>query len=1056
MGVSDKVVDVVVDQVRGYIEPSAGERACAYELFVVLHGSVVDAPLRAGRGTVRGYLDGLAAVQEEVLGVLRTAGREASEGSGGNLSVAVLTLRVLREVVRPAWLRWDGELAAHEVRHRGTHPDATAADCEATWPQAELARTDLREVRSHLRQFQYTLARVAGLSATALQAVPPSASIDPTPVGVLPDPPPGARPQPMVRWLALRDLFGMARAHRRTGAARDVTAPPVRPAACFATGTSQPVAQTATPPAALPGAVPVPAEEAGGFVFDYVADLGDGFDPTMAVAWFLGRRSLRLPEDPDHERPRPPAPLPRASLLVLGGDEVYPAASREGYRDRTDLPYTLGWEPDPATDGTRPAVVALPGNHDWLGGIEAFEQQFVTAAQFATHWDAPQDRRYWAVQLPQGWWLWGVDTGVELGVETAAGRDHVGEDDPLGTSQSRYFDTAATWLRRGDQVVVCTPVPMWQLRQRDPAAYRSLRSSIERRVVPQGATIPLWLSGDSHFFATYERVDGESEECHVTAGGGGAFLQPTHNLPERIPHEQGAAEFSRTASWPGPNDSESLLGGAASLRSPSLWWLAVVAAGLHAAYQWLGSRTSGRIAALSGADRPGWRGTVQDALGDAVASPWTWLLLAVVVAGGVLAVKTNSRENRLRSAGRLYGLGMGVAIAATFVVLAALRQLVDPTPSGWLSGLSWLVGGAGSVAVFLWASGFVNRRIWANDTLGFASAPSTRFKHFLRCRIDRTGALTCHVIGIDPVGDGWERALHDTRLVPPPDEAGLPRLHYVWGRRFAPRVPSIDVTVSISRSEDPACAPETDERIDTVFRLLCRRLIEDGHRVLYGGRPREDFTAELAAIERKRYQDDVGAPAHLLNYVADYLWRPALADDDLVHVHVVRGDRAVGESPVDRQVRDLTAMRERLTADAHLRICIGGATQPRTAGVRIAPGIVEEAALSIRHGKPLVVAGGFGGASALVADALQGGLAPERVALLADAYLPAAPGRLGLDDLLGSFTDLSVLRNGLTDDENLDLLSSEDPAAVVELILRAVRGIARASVPRPSWPSAGG
>src|SRR4051812_10465822 len=60
--------------------------------------------------------------------------------------------------------------------------------------------------------------------------------------------------------------------------------------------------------------------------FDYVADIGDGFDATFSVAWLLGQDlDLREPSNPDGETVQ----LPRGHLLVLGGDEVYPTGSKE-------------------------------------------------------------------------------------------------------------------------------------------------------------------------------------------------------------------------------------------------------------------------------------------------------------------------------------------------------------------------------------------------------------------------------------------------------------------------------------------------------------------------------------------------------------------------------------------------------------------------------------------------------------------------------------------------------------------------------------------------------
>jgi hypothetical protein len=79
MGLTDKAIDVVIDQIKGYVEPSAAERACAYELFVVVRGSVICSPIRPGRGTVRAYLDGLGRLDAEIVDLLRAGGRDAAK-----------------------------------------------------------------------------------------------------------------------------------------------------------------------------------------------------------------------------------------------------------------------------------------------------------------------------------------------------------------------------------------------------------------------------------------------------------------------------------------------------------------------------------------------------------------------------------------------------------------------------------------------------------------------------------------------------------------------------------------------------------------------------------------------------------------------------------------------------------------------------------------------------------------------------------------------------------------------------------------------------------------
>src|SRR5215218_607800 len=53
---------------------------------------------------------------------------------------------------------------------------------------------------------------------------------------------------------------------------------------------------------------------------DFVADLGDGFDATYAIACLLARRELQLQDGQGD-----PYVLPRGRALVMGGDQVYPA-----------------------------------------------------------------------------------------------------------------------------------------------------------------------------------------------------------------------------------------------------------------------------------------------------------------------------------------------------------------------------------------------------------------------------------------------------------------------------------------------------------------------------------------------------------------------------------------------------------------------------------------------------------------------------------------------------------------------------------------------------------
>ena len=70
------------------------------------------------------------------------------------------------------------------------------------------------------------------------------------------------------------------------------------------------------------------ADASGAVWFDYVADLGDGFDATYAIAYLLAQPSLTVN---GYE-------TQRGSALIMGGDQVYPTATGDDYRTRMRQP----------------------------------------------------------------------------------------------------------------------------------------------------------------------------------------------------------------------------------------------------------------------------------------------------------------------------------------------------------------------------------------------------------------------------------------------------------------------------------------------------------------------------------------------------------------------------------------------------------------------------------------------------------------------------------------------------------------------------------------------
>jgi len=134
---------------------------------------------------------------------------------------------------------------------------------------------------------------------------------------------------------------------------------------------------------------------------DFVADLGDAFGPTYAIASLLAQPQLPLGLPG-----ATPTTTSRGRLLVMGGDQVYPAASVDGYRDRTLGPYRAALPY--VAQGTPPDLFAIPGNHDWYDGLTAFMRVFCRE-QWVGGWRTRQPRSYFSVQLRENWWLWGID-----------------------------------------------------------------------------------------------------------------------------------------------------------------------------------------------------------------------------------------------------------------------------------------------------------------------------------------------------------------------------------------------------------------------------------------------------------------------------------------------------------------------------------------------------------------------------------------------------------------------------------------------------------------------
>jgi hypothetical protein len=450
---------------------------------------------------------------------------------------------------------------------------------------------------------------------------------------------------------------------------------------------------------------------------DYLADTGDGWDSTYAVAYWLTRPRLQaLGTDGQPTDTRP------GEVLVFGGDEVYPTAGREAYERRLVAPFRCAraWSEPPEPD-----VFAIPGNHDWYDSLVSFSRLFLSGRWFQG-WRTRQRRSYFALRLPHGIWLLGVD--VQLGSD-------------LDALQVAYFKKVAAQMNPGDRVVLATAEPRWVYASVyegiDPAYSENNLEYLEHVFARHGAQVVVYLAGDLHHYRRHASANGVQK---ITCGGGGAFLHPTHG-PD-VSQLSGGFELAR--SFPDPAVSRRLT--RRNLLFPFLnpRFVPFIGSAYAVLGWWAQQGGLGRVlgpAAMLGAfvlftdthDR--WYRRVAGTLHGAT---------HVLCAAWLMSVATTLARS----------LGLGSALAVELVTALLLLA------GGGVLG-SWILG------IYLWISLDVFGR-HSNEAFSALRIPD--WKSFLRLHVDERGDLTIHPIGIERVPRRWkadpDADRGEARLVP--------------------------------------------------------------------------------------------------------------------------------------------------------------------------------------------------------------------------------------------------------------------------------------------------
>jgi len=459
--------------------------------------------------------------------------------------------------------------------------------------------------------------------------------------------------------------------------------------------------------------------------FDYVADVGDGWNSTYTIATLLARDSLSVSAGVHPENVQ----TCRGRILIMGGDEVYPLASRDNYQEKLVAPYEC------ANVGSKSqaAIFAIPGNHDWYDGLISFTRLFCQSRDIGS-WQTMQRRSYFAIQLPHRWWLWGVDIQLES---------------DLDRPQVDYFRSIAEKMQPGDRVIIATAEPDWIYGNiYDPNLQKNLAFLEETLIRGQArAKLQITIAGDLHHYRRHEAVDGSRVQL-ITAGGGGAFLHPTIGQPVdtiRIGADRDR-EFTLRESFPSQQISRLLLlrNFLFPLYNPKF---GILGGAVYLVIVW----TLG-LWVKSDSEAAFFRNILE--------SPAAAFCIASVVLVFVAFTDTHDRVYKylagsLHGVAHLFGCIVTGRIAGDILQISANR----PIPLPKFIAAACIVFGAGYVisSLLMGAYLYISLQVFqrhANEA--FSALHIEDYKNFIRMHINKQGKLTMYPIGVKKVPKRWK------------------------------------------------------------------------------------------------------------------------------------------------------------------------------------------------------------------------------------------------------------------------------------------------------------
>jgi hypothetical protein len=303
--------------------------------------------------------------------------------------------------------------------------------------------------------------------------------------------------------------------------------------------------------------------------FDFVADVGDGFNGTYSVFSTMAQRTLNIQGNI----------LPRANSVIIGGDLVYPWPKKEYLAARFIRPVSWAFpqEHEQEQENERDHVIIKPslyiilGNHEYANSPLINETILQRKNRQIGSWNLKNNQPYFVIRMPFNWVLFCVDPG----------NDSIQD---LDEDQIQYFKTyVETQTNKEDRFIMVVHEPDWIKNGPLGHGYNLFKKLCYFRKDILGDRLIVSLAGDLHYYRRHEEIISEDNPNSVSiklqdvpypsyetnrrqllvAGHGGAFGHPTF-MPDintiRLgdPHIHNAPEYRKITDYPDPTTSRNI------------------------------------------------------------------------------------------------------------------------------------------------------------------------------------------------------------------------------------------------------------------------------------------------------------------------------------------------------------------------------------------------------------------------------------------------------------------------------------------------------------------